>query len=332
MCQVREMLRMRDSNGARMLTLITEQFMADPRLTLWRQQGTSMTDKCRQLWDELGKFSYLREVLCLSYQLTHGQQMLVNTCYQSLCRSCWVNFSPAGRRFRLYKCHQSNSERTRVASTALCFVVDVSILFQMVPHRHFYWEETSSLGFCCLALARLSKYLSALFPRPHPWLCSSFLLLNRPLRHRAISKTRALDFHSLFSVLPWKLFLISWLQSLPLWWSQPHLPSTYLSSSFILAATLWPFPLKNSLITLSLGNLKWAQSSNKKRFPWLWHCPLHSLVYQTYFWKLIFLCLFFHFFFYILNIFKYILLFMLLQLSHFFPSTLHPSSHHHSPP
>eukprot|EP00074_Homo_sapiens_P082942 XP_016857402.1 zinc finger SWIM domain-containing protein 5 isoform X1 [Homo sapiens] len=52
--KVREMLRMRDSNGARMLTLITEQFVADPRLTLWRQQGTNMTDKCRQLWDELG--------------------------------------------------------------------------------------------------------------------------------------------------------------------------------------------------------------------------------------------------------------------------------------
>lgn len=48
---------MRDSNGARMLTLITEQFMADPRLLLWRQQGTGMTDKCRQLWDELGKNS-----------------------------------------------------------------------------------------------------------------------------------------------------------------------------------------------------------------------------------------------------------------------------------
>jgi len=29
--------------------------MADPRLSLWRQQGTGMTDKCRQLWDELGK-------------------------------------------------------------------------------------------------------------------------------------------------------------------------------------------------------------------------------------------------------------------------------------
>lgn len=48
---------MRDSNGARMLTLITEQFMADPRLSLWRQQGTGMTDKCRQLWDELGESS-----------------------------------------------------------------------------------------------------------------------------------------------------------------------------------------------------------------------------------------------------------------------------------
>ncbi|OPJ87100.1 hypothetical protein AV530_015463 [Patagioenas fasciata monilis] len=52
--KVREMLKMRDSNGARMLTLITEQFMADPRLLLWRQQGTTMTDKYRQLWDELG--------------------------------------------------------------------------------------------------------------------------------------------------------------------------------------------------------------------------------------------------------------------------------------
>ncbi|XP_075885784.1 zinc finger SWIM domain-containing protein 6-like [Nelusetta ayraudi] len=52
--KVREMLKMRDSNGARMLTLITEQFMGDPRLAMWRQQGTTMTDKYRQLWDELG--------------------------------------------------------------------------------------------------------------------------------------------------------------------------------------------------------------------------------------------------------------------------------------
>jgi hypothetical protein len=48
------MLRARDSNGARMLTLITEQFLADPRLVLWKTQGTPMTEKCRQLWDELG--------------------------------------------------------------------------------------------------------------------------------------------------------------------------------------------------------------------------------------------------------------------------------------
>lgn len=52
---------MRDSNGARMLTLITEQFMADPRLSLWRQQGTGITEKCRQLWDELGKGHRLAE-------------------------------------------------------------------------------------------------------------------------------------------------------------------------------------------------------------------------------------------------------------------------------
>jgi len=48
------MLRARDSNGARMLTLITEQFLADPRLQIWKSQGQPMTDKCRQLWDELG--------------------------------------------------------------------------------------------------------------------------------------------------------------------------------------------------------------------------------------------------------------------------------------
>lgn len=48
------MLRARDSNGARMLTLITDQFLSDPRLLLWKSQGTPMTDKCRQLWDQLG--------------------------------------------------------------------------------------------------------------------------------------------------------------------------------------------------------------------------------------------------------------------------------------
>lgn len=52
--KVREMLRAQDSNGARMLTLITEQFLSDPRLIVWKNQGTAMSDKCRQLWDQLG--------------------------------------------------------------------------------------------------------------------------------------------------------------------------------------------------------------------------------------------------------------------------------------
>lgn len=65
--QVREMLKMRDSNGARMLALITEQFMGDPRLVLWRQQGTTMTDKYRQLWDELGMALLLSVFLSFSH-------------------------------------------------------------------------------------------------------------------------------------------------------------------------------------------------------------------------------------------------------------------------
>ena len=55
--QVREMLRAGDSNGSRMLALMTGQFLEDPRLLLWKSQGTPMTDKCRNLWDELGRTS-----------------------------------------------------------------------------------------------------------------------------------------------------------------------------------------------------------------------------------------------------------------------------------
>ncbi|XP_059545904.1 zinc finger SWIM domain-containing protein 5 isoform X3 [Myotis daubentonii] len=87
--KVREMLRMRDSNGARMLTLITEQFMADPRLTLWRQQGTSMTDKCRQLWDELDSLSRPRRTVFtraiegreLHWQDSHLQRIISSDIY-----------------------------------------------------------------------------------------------------------------------------------------------------------------------------------------------------------------------------------------------------------
>lgn len=65
--QVREMLRAQDSNGARMLTLITDQFLSDPRLMLWKSQGTPMTDKCRQLWDQLGNYSR-----CLRFKTGNG--------------------------------------------------------------------------------------------------------------------------------------------------------------------------------------------------------------------------------------------------------------------
>ena len=49
------MLHARDSNSVRMLTLVTEQFLTDSRLSLWRTQGIPVTDKCRQLWDEIGE-------------------------------------------------------------------------------------------------------------------------------------------------------------------------------------------------------------------------------------------------------------------------------------
>ncbi|KAI5709667.1 hypothetical protein M8J75_002174 [Diaphorina citri] len=76
--KVREMLRARDSNGARMLTLITEQFLSDPRLVLWKTQATPMTDKCRQLWDQLGAL-WVCVVLnphCNTLEKQHWKQLL----------------------------------------------------------------------------------------------------------------------------------------------------------------------------------------------------------------------------------------------------------------
>ncbi|XP_038026034.1 zinc finger SWIM domain-containing protein 6 isoform X2 [Anas acuta] len=91
--KVREMLKMRDSNGARMLTLITEQFMADPRLALWRQQGTAMTDKYRQLWDELDSsnrphrtvFTRAIEACDLHWQDSHLQHIISSDLYTNYC-------------------------------------------------------------------------------------------------------------------------------------------------------------------------------------------------------------------------------------------------------
>ncbi|KAB7499852.1 Zinc finger SWIM domain-containing protein 6 [Armadillidium nasatum] len=51
--KVREMERARDSNGAKMLMMITEQFLNDPRLLLWKTNGNPMSEKNRQHWDQI---------------------------------------------------------------------------------------------------------------------------------------------------------------------------------------------------------------------------------------------------------------------------------------
>lgn len=66
------MLRAQDSNGARMLTLITEQFLSDPRLVLWKSNGTPMNEKCRQLWDQLGM---LWVCIVLNPRATNAERM-----------------------------------------------------------------------------------------------------------------------------------------------------------------------------------------------------------------------------------------------------------------
>ena len=52
--KVRELLRCGDTNGIRLLIIMTDEFVNDPKLAIWKSQGTPMTDKCRALWDQLG--------------------------------------------------------------------------------------------------------------------------------------------------------------------------------------------------------------------------------------------------------------------------------------
>jgi len=94
--KVREMLRARDSNGSRMLTLITDQFLADPRLLLWKTQGTPMTDKCRQLWDQLGAL-WVCVVLnpqCSVGDKLHWRQMLEKWAQVDVCPPEDPDFRP----------------------------------------------------------------------------------------------------------------------------------------------------------------------------------------------------------------------------------------------
>ena len=95
------MLKMRDSNGARMLTLITEQFMGDPRLALWRQQGTTMTDKYRQLWDELGTNTHT-----LSHTNTHT--------HTGMCTHTHMGTHPTWNTHRCTHTHTHTHTHTRL--------------------------------------------------------------------------------------------------------------------------------------------------------------------------------------------------------------------------
>lgn len=106
--KVREMLRAQDSNGARMLTLITEQFLSDPRLQLWRIQGQAMTDKCRQLWDQLGSL-WVCIVLnpnCTNHEKHQWKQLLEKWTHIDVC-------PPEDPDFRLHQTNQRDSYANR---------------------------------------------------------------------------------------------------------------------------------------------------------------------------------------------------------------------------
>lgn len=108
--KVREMLRAQDSNGARMLTLITEQFLHDPRLVLWKSHGTPMTEKCRQLWDQLGSLWVCIVLNPRSSQLERNnwKELLESWSKIDVCPQEDPDFRPPGR-----ESHRLRSQRER---------------------------------------------------------------------------------------------------------------------------------------------------------------------------------------------------------------------------
>lgn len=97
--KVREMLRAQDSNGARMLTLITEQFINDPRLVLWKTSPSPIQEKCRPLWDQLGM---LWVCIVLNPRATHTERMHWRTLLEKwskneVCPQEDPDFPPPGR-------------------------------------------------------------------------------------------------------------------------------------------------------------------------------------------------------------------------------------------
>lgn len=101
------MLRAQDSNGARMLTLITEQFLSDPRLQMWKNQGTPMTDKCRQLWDQLGS---LWVCIVLNPNCTHHEKHQWKNLLEK-----WTHIDVCPPEDPDYRLHQQNAQRDTVS-------------------------------------------------------------------------------------------------------------------------------------------------------------------------------------------------------------------------
>lgn len=108
--KVREMLRAQDSNGARMLTLITEQFLHDPRLVLWKSHGTPMTEKCRALWDQLGSLWVCIVLNPRSSQIERNnwKELLEAWSKIDVCPQEDPDFRPPGR-----ESHRLRSQRER---------------------------------------------------------------------------------------------------------------------------------------------------------------------------------------------------------------------------
>ncbi|XP_045537429.1 zinc finger SWIM domain-containing protein 4-like [Papilio machaon] len=109
--KVREMLRAQDSNGPRMLMLMTEQFLSDPRLLLWRNQNTPMTEKCRQLWEQLGAL-WVSIVLDPGSNKNHRHQWRQLLDKWSAVEVCPTE-DPDYRSFPLYARERERNERDR---------------------------------------------------------------------------------------------------------------------------------------------------------------------------------------------------------------------------
>lgn len=74
MCvKVREMLRVQDSNGARMLALMTDQCLKDNRLSIFKMRQAEMWPAYRDLWEELSQL-WICVVLCPWISVTDRQK------------------------------------------------------------------------------------------------------------------------------------------------------------------------------------------------------------------------------------------------------------------